>query len=104
MFGLLFEIDDTTISCHKLSNPTQYQSIVDVEWNIIYEKLDKCVNSGAKFMLSHLVIRDLGTQYFANWDVFCAGCVMEEDLQQVGREIGGSIQTIINNIVPKVMH
>jgi hypothetical protein len=28
---------------------------------------------------------------------------MEEDLQQVVRAIGGSIQTIVNNIVPKVI-
>jgi len=32
----------------RLSDPLQYQSIVDAEWNIIYDKLDKCVNSGAK--------------------------------------------------------
>ncbi|KAL4178913.1 hypothetical protein AMTRI_Chr13g84570 [Amborella trichopoda] len=29
-------------------NQPQYQSIVDYEWTIIYDKLDKCVKSGAK--------------------------------------------------------
>ncbi len=29
---------------------------------------------------------------------------MEEDLQQVARTIGGSMQTIINNIVLEVIH
>ncbi|XP_030968512.1 T-complex protein 1 subunit eta-like [Quercus lobata] len=46
----------------RLSNPSQYQSIVDAEWNIIYDKLDKCVQSGAKVVLSRLAIGDLATQ------------------------------------------
>ncbi len=89
--------------CRRLSDPAQYQSIVDAEWNIIYEKLDKCVKSGAKIVLSRLAIGDLGTQYFADRDVFCAGRVMEEDLQRVAIATGGSIQTTVNNIVPEVM-
>lgn len=46
----------------RLSDPSQYQSIVDAEWNIIYDKLDKCVKSGAKVVLSRLAIGDLATQ------------------------------------------
>lgn len=46
----------------RLSDPSQYQSIVDAEWNIIYDKLAKCVESGAKVVLSRLAIGDLGTQ------------------------------------------
>ncbi|KAL8475818.1 hypothetical protein ACS0TY_028469 [Phlomoides rotata] len=46
-----------------LSDPLQYQSIVDAEWNIIYDKLDKCVQSGAKVVLSRLAIGDLATQW-----------------------------------------
>nr|GMD64791.1 T-complex protein 1 subunit eta [Ipomoea batatas]GMD67476.1 T-complex protein 1 subunit eta [Ipomoea batatas]GMD71433.1 T-complex protein 1 subunit eta [Ipomoea batatas] len=52
----------------KLSDPSQYQSIVDAEWNIIYDKLDKCVKSGAKVVLSRLAIGDLATQ------VWCKLC------------------------------
>ncbi|KAL5682769.1 hypothetical protein ACJX0J_009154, partial [Zea mays] len=55
-----------------LSDPLQYQSIVDAEWNIIYDKLDKCVKSGAKIVLSRLAIGDLATQYFADRDILCA--------------------------------
>ncbi|KAL7165850.1 hypothetical protein ACSBR2_036671 [Camellia fascicularis] len=46
----------------RLSDPSQYQSIVDAEWNIIYDKLDKCVKSRAKIVLSWLAIGDLATQ------------------------------------------
>ncbi|MCO5555395.1 hypothetical protein L7F22_008941 [Adiantum nelumboides] len=87
----------------RLSDPSQYQSIVDAEWNIIYDKLDKCVKSGAKIVLSRLAIGDLGTQYFADRDVFCAGRVAEEDLQRVASATGAAVQTSVNNIVPEVL-
>eukprot|EP00897_Mesotaenium_endlicherianum_P011061 jgi/Mesen1/9984/ME000072S09395 len=87
----------------RLSDPAQYQSIVDAEWNIIYDKLDKCVASGAKIVLSRLAIGDLATQYFADRDIFCAGRVAEDDLHRVAKATGGAIQTTVNNVVPEVM-
>ena len=59
----------------RLEDPAKYQSIVDAEWNIIYDKLAKCRASGAKVVLSRLAIGDLATQYFADHDIFCAGRV-----------------------------
>ncbi|KAK4388912.1 T-complex protein 1 subunit eta [Sesamum angolense] len=73
----------------RLSDPSQYQAIVDAEWNIIYDKLDKCVKSGAK--------------YFADRDIFCAGRVTEEDLQRVAAATGGTVQTTVNNIIDEVL-
>ena len=35
----------------RITDPDQYQSIVDAEWQIIYEKLDKCVDCGAKVVI-----------------------------------------------------
>ncbi|KAJ6717156.1 CHAPERONIN [Salix koriyanagi] len=87
----------------RLSDPSQYQSIVDAEWNIIYDKLDKCAQSGAKIVLSRLAIGDLGTQYFADRDIFCAGRVSEEDLQRVAAATGGTVQTTINNVIDEVL-
>ncbi|KAH8510291.1 hypothetical protein H0E87_008007 [Populus deltoides] len=87
----------------RLSDPSQYQSIVDAEWNIIYDKLDKCVQSGAKVVLSRLAIGDLATQYFADRDIFCAGRVSEEDLQRVSAASGGTVQTTVNNIIDEVL-
>ncbi|CAL5340617.1 unnamed protein product [Camellia sinensis] len=84
----------------RLSDPSQYQSIVDAEWNIIYDKLDKCVKSGAKIVLSRLAIGDLATQYR---DIFCAGRVTEEDLQRVAAATGGTVQTSVNNIIDEVL-
>jgi T-complex protein 1 subunit eta len=42
-------------------------------------------------------------QYFADWDIFCAGCVAEEDLQRVAAAAGGTVQTSVNNVVNKVI-
>ena len=44
----------------------EYQSVVDAEWNILYDKLEKIVESGAKVVLSKLPIGDVATQYFAD--------------------------------------
>ncbi|XBH61733.1 hypothetical protein VPH35_116128 [Triticum aestivum] len=87
----------------RLSDPLQYQSIVDAEWNIIYDKLDKCVQSGAKIVLSRLAIGDLATQYFADRDIFCAGRVTEEDLQRLSSATGGTVQTSVNNVIDEVL-
>lgn len=40
----------------RITDPDQYQSIVDAEWKIIYDKLDLCVNVGSKVILSRLPI------------------------------------------------
>ena len=44
----------------------EYQSIVDAEWKILYDKLEKIHLSGAKVVLSKLPIGDVATQYFAD--------------------------------------
>lgn len=70
-----------------------YQAIVDAEWNILYDKLEKIYQSGAKVVLSKLPIGDVATQYFADRDLFCAGRVQEEDLKRtmmVGRSPNGA--------------
>ena len=50
----------------RLDNVEEYQAVVDAEWNILYNKLDSIVRSGAKVVLSKLPIGDVATQYFAD--------------------------------------
>lgn len=76
----------------------EYQAIVDAEWSIIYEKLEKIVKTGAKVVLSKLPIGDLATQYFADRDIFCAGRVPADDLARTVKAVGGAIQTSVNDI------
>ncbi len=87
----------------RITDPDQYQSIVDAEWNIIYEKLEKCVSSGANVVLSRLPIGDLGTQYFADRGIFCAGRVPSDDLERVMKATGAQIQTSVFGITDSVL-
>merc|ERR1711970_554105 len=82
----------------RVDNVEEYQKIVDAEWNILYDKLDKIHQSGAKVVLSKLPIGDVATQYFADRGMFCAGRVLEEDLSRTMKACGGSIQTTVNDL------
>jgi T-complex protein 1 subunit eta len=76
---------------------------VDAEWQLIYEKLDKIVTSGAQVILSRLPIGDLATQYFADRGLFCAGRVPQEDLNRLAKSTGGVVQTTVNGITKDVL-
>merc|ERR1719487_1474132 len=82
----------------RITDPSEYQSIVDAEWRIIYEKLEKCVESGAQVILSKLPIGDLATQYFADRGLFCAGRVAADDLGRVCKATGAVIQTSVQDM------
>jgi len=83
----------------RISGPEHYQSIVDAEWQVIYDKLDACVQCGANIVLSKLPIGDLATQYFADRGMFCAGRVEEGDMKRVSKATGAVIQTTTSNMV-----
>eukprot|EP00638_Chattonella_subsalsa_P018737 CAMPEP_0117895140 /NCGR_PEP_ID=MMETSP0950-20121206/26437_1 /TAXON_ID=44440 /ORGANISM="Chattonella subsalsa, Strain CCMP2191" /LENGTH=506 /DNA_ID=CAMNT_0005755919 /DNA_START=35 /DNA_END=1551 /DNA_ORIENTATION=+ len=80
----------------RLTDPDDYQSIVDAEWQIIYEKLEACVASGAQIILSKLPIGDLATQYFADRDLSCHGRVASDDMERVSKATGAVMQQIGN--------
>ncbi len=82
----------------RVSQVQEYQAVVDAEWAIIYEKLDKIAASGANVVLSRLPIGDLATQYFADRGIFCAGRVPSEDLERVTLAVGGAIQSSVNDL------
>lgn len=87
----------------RLENPDDFQKIVDAEWQIIYDKLDLIVKTGAKVVLSKLPIGDLATQYFADRDIFCAGRVPIHDLERVAKATGGQIQTTTHGLSDTIL-
>jgi len=87
----------------RVSDPKDYQSFVDAEWNIIYDKLKKCVDTGAQVILSRLAIGDLATQYFADRGLFSAGRVPGEDMVRVAKATGAKIQTSTNGLTPTIL-
>ena len=87
----------------RIEKPEDYQSIVDAEWKIIYDKLESVVKSGAHVVLSKLPIGDLATQYFADRGIFCAGRVPEDDLRRVAKATGGTIQVTVQGLTDVVL-
>ena len=75
----------------RLENPDDFQKVVDAEWKLIYEKLDKIVASGAQIILSKLPIGDLATQYFADRNLFCAGRVQYDDILRLAKATGAVV-------------
>ncbi|XP_059471733.1 T-complex protein 1 subunit eta [Neocloeon triangulifer] len=82
----------------RLDNVEEYQKIVDAEWSILYEKLDKITQSGAQVVLSKLPIGDVATQYFADRDMFCAGRVPDEDLKRTMKACGGAVMSTVHDL------
>lgn len=85
----------------RVDNVAEYQKIVEAEWKILYDKLAKIHETGAKVVLSKLPIGDVATQYFADRDMFCAGRVPEDDLTRTMKACGGAVLTTVQDIVPK---
>lgn len=47
----------------RVEQVSEYQAIVDAEWQIIFNKMEALYQTGAKIVLSKLPIGDLATQY-----------------------------------------
>ncbi|KAI5790660.1 chaperonin Cpn60/TCP-1 family [Peziza echinospora] len=92
------EKDNAEVRVEQVSD---YQAIVDAEWQIIFQKLEAVANTGAKVVLSKLPIGDLATQYFADKDIFCAGRVTSDDMDRLVQTCGGSIQSTCSDIRPE---
>ncbi|KAH6982878.1 T-complex protein 1 subunit eta [Ilyonectria sp. MPI-CAGE-AT-0026] len=85
----------------RVEQVSEYQAIVDAEWQIIFKKLESIHETGAKVVLSKLPIGDLATQYFADRDIFCAGRVASEDMERVVQATGAVIQSTCSDILPE---
>ncbi|KAI1344480.1 T-complex protein 1 subunit eta [Xylariaceae sp. FL0016] len=83
----------------RVEQVSEYQAIVDAEWQIIFKKLEAAYKTGAKVVLSKLPIGDLATQYFADRDVFCAGRVASEDMERVVQATGATVQSTCSDIL-----
>ena len=87
----------------RIAGPEHYQSIVDAEWQVIFNKLDACVQTGANIVLSKLPIGDLATQYFADRGLFCAGRVVDADLRRVAQGTGAAVQTTTHGLDKSIL-
>lgn len=82
----------------RVEQVSEYQAVVDAEWQIIFNKMEALYKTGAKVVLSKLPIGDLATQYFADRDIFCAGRVASDDMERVCQATGAAIQSTCSDI------
>jgi T-complex protein 1 subunit eta len=87
----------------RLNEVSDYSSVVDAEWDIIYTKLEEIHASGATVVLSKLAIGDLATQWFADRHIFCAGRVEDADLERVHQATGAVMQASTSDLTPEVL-
>jgi T-complex protein 1 subunit eta len=87
----------------RVDNVQEYQKVVDAEWQILYDKLDKIHASGANVVLSKLPIGDVATQFFADRDMFCAGRVPDDDLKRTMKSCGGTILSTVQDLNDSVL-
>lgn len=85
----------------RVEHVSDYQAIVDAEWQLILDKLEQIQATGANIVLSKLPIGDLATQFFADRNIFCAGRVSSDDMNRVIQAVGGSIQSTTSDIKPE---
>jgi T-complex protein 1 subunit eta len=87
----------------RLQQVEEYQKVIDAEWEILYDKLEKIHLSGAQVVLSKLPIGDVATQYFADREMFCAGRVVEEDLKRTMKACGGAVLSTVSDLSEKTL-
>jgi len=87
----------------KIKNIKDYKTMIDAEWSIMYEKLDKITMSGVKTVFSKKSIGDLATQYFAERDIICGGRISNDDLFKISRGTGASIVSNCSDLNPNYL-
>ena len=89
------ERDNAEVRLEKVSD---YQAVVDAEWQLINDRLEAIAATGAQVILSKLPIGDLATQFFADRDIFCAGRVPAEDMHRILRATGAPLHSTVSDL------
>lgn len=85
----------------RLERVSEYQAVVDAEWQLMADRLAGIAATGARVVLSRLPIGDLATQYFADRDIFCAGRVAAEDMERVLRATGAPLHSTVSDLADR---
>lgn len=87
----------------RLTDPDKFKSIIEAEYAIIYNKLEKIKASGATVVFSNKSIGDLATQYFADCGIFSAGRVDQDDMKRLQQATGAQQITAVSDISAQVL-
>lgn len=82
----------------RLKSISEFKKIVDAEWSIIYEKLDRIAEIKTKAVFSKQAIGDLATQYFAERGMICCGRLSNDDIVRISKGTGARLISSVSNI------
>ena len=82
---------EKNLSETRINNIRDFKTMIDVEWSVMYEKLDKIAQSGARVVFSKKSIGDFATQYFAERGIICGGRIFSDDLSRISKGTGAQI-------------
>ena len=85
----------------QVSDPTQFQSFLDMEEKIIKEMSEKIIKSGANVVICQKGIDDLAQYYLAKQGIYAAKRVKKSDLEKLARATGANIITNLNDLSSK---
>lgn len=82
----------------RLNSMVNYKKIIDAEWSLIYEKLDRISGTKIKGVFSDQAIGDLATQYFAERGILCGGRLSGDEILRISRSTGARVVSSIHDI------
>ncbi len=85
----------------QVSDPTQFQSFLDMEEKIIKEMTEKIIKSGANVVICQKGIDDLAQYYLAKNGIYAAKRAKKSDLEKLARATGANIITNLNDLTQK---
>jgi len=87
----------------KVEGHEAFVKMVEAEWQLLFDALEKITKTGAKIVLSRKPVGDIATQYFADRGMFCGGRVDKEDMKRLAAATGAVVQTTASNILPSTL-
>ena len=82
----------------RLNSMVKFKKVIDAEWSIIYEKLDRISETKIKAVFSTQTIGDLATQYFAERGIICGGRLSTDEIMKISKGTGARLISAVSDI------
>ncbi len=96
------EIKDTEIDAKiQITDPSQLQSFLDQEEDMIKKMVDKVINSGANVVVCQKGIDDIAQYFLAKNNIYAIRRVKESDMRKLARATGGKVISNLKELSEK---
>jgi len=85
----------------RINDPTQMQKFLEEEENLIKEKVDKILATGANVIICQKGIDEVAQSYLAKKGVLAVRRAKKSDLEKLARATGGRVVSNIDEITPQ---